>query len=183
MHTTPLTFWTLPNPQTIHPCLPELLFIIIELHSLQPIKQDIFFLTTCSSPLLYPILHHQSFSVTRPLKAFWLAYNGGHRGVRGCYRTGLCAQELWCLSICVGGKGRGDGGGERWGPLCQSGVLEQVTHCVAVWTHDGDYIVWGGVSWGMDHRPFCYNDDVVLCLRALTGMMGTLTPNVWLWLQ
>lgn len=52
---------------------PDSLFIIIELHSWQPIKQDILFLTTCSSPLLHPILRHQSFSVTGAPKSFLTA--------------------------------------------------------------------------------------------------------------
>lgn len=59
---------------SIHPSSsPESLFIIIELHSWQPIKQDILFLTTCSSPLLHPILRHQSFSVTGAPKSFLTA--------------------------------------------------------------------------------------------------------------
>lgn len=58
----------------VHPSSsPESLFIIIELHSWQPIKQDILFLTTCSSPLLRPILRHQSFSVTGAPKSFLTA--------------------------------------------------------------------------------------------------------------
>lgn len=61
-------------PPSIHPASsPESLFIIIELHSWQPIKQDILFLTTCSYPLLHPILRHQSFSVTGAPKSFLTA--------------------------------------------------------------------------------------------------------------
>lgn len=68
--TSPLTAAIQPS---IHPATPESLFIIIELHSWQPIKRDILFLTTCSSPLLRPILRHQSFSVTGAPKSFLTA--------------------------------------------------------------------------------------------------------------
>lgn len=79
---------------------PESLFIIIELHSWQPIKQDILFLTTCSSPSSTPFCAINLSALPEPLKAFWLLYNGGQSGVRGA--TGLCAQKLWCLSIWAG---------------------------------------------------------------------------------
>lgn len=104
------------------PSSPESLFIIIELHSWQPIKQDILFLTTCSSPSSTPFCAINLSALPEPLKAFWLLYNGGQSGVRGA--TGLCAQKHWCLSIWAGSgraKGRamvlgGSGGHSVW--LC-----------------------------------------------------------------
>lgn len=96
----------LPSVASIHPASsPESLFIIIELHSWQPIKQDILFLTTCSSPSSTPFCAINLSALPEPLKAFWLLYNGGQRGVRGA--TGLCAQEQWCLSIRVGSRAKG----------------------------------------------------------------------------
>lgn len=100
------------HPAILPSSSPESLFIIIELHSWQPIKQDILFLTTCSSPSSTPFCAINLSALPEPLKAFWLLYNGGQSGVRGA--TGLCAQEHWCLSSWAGSV-RAEGRAMVWG--------------------------------------------------------------------
>ena len=103
---------SLPRSLALRPSIrpagsPESLFIIIELHSWQPIKQDILFLTTCSSPSSAPFYAINLSALPEPLKAFWLLYNGGQRGVRGCYRT-VCSEAV--MPQHSGGEpGRRDG--------------------------------------------------------------------------
>lgn len=125
---------------------PDSLFIIIELHSWQPIKQDILFLTTCSSPSSTPFCAINLSALPEPLKAFWLLYNGGQSGVRGA--TGLCAREHWCLSIWVGSvraKGRAMVLGAVGVTLCGCAVIGHWLD-IRMWTGGQRHPVWVSVQ-------------------------------------
>lgn len=122
--TSLLPRWPSSHPSILPASSPESLFIIIKLHSWQPIKQDILFLTTCSPPppssaLFYAI---NLSALPKPLKAFWLLYNAGGDSEGSGGR---------CWTVCFGavmpqhsggerGKGTGRGGGVKGhgGSLC-----------------------------------------------------------------
>lgn len=130
------------RPAVLPSSSPESLFIIIKLHSWQPIKQDILFLTTCSSPSSTPFCAINLSALPEPLKAFWLLYNGGQSGVRGCYRT-VCSGAL--MPQHLGGERRGKGTGDGVGGAAG------VTLCgCAVIGHWLDIRMWTG---GQKHPP------------------------------